>query len=548
MSQIVSCPHCKQAMQLPPGLTAAQVRCPGCKLIFTVPAVRPAVAAVPASAGNVTGVRGALAPCSRTQQGANAPRSPSNGQRGETGTTPPSWLDFRQWPTPLRLAPAGLLAFILLLFMIRDRFVGGETSEEEPETVAVELPVDPDPLLALKFQEANLTIGTLRFGLIMRKETDDNGRPKRLTFAEDGDTNNAVVSIDGDLFLFGKFAFGTGGSGRKGEHGGFTVDPTKELPILRGRLIDAAKPLPAEGGGRPRIGQSSLYRYDESKIEVTQTVEIVPGKQVSPGQTHRHLDTCLVRYRLDNRDQQPHRLGFRFVLDTFIGGNDGVPFTISGSLCDTSKDFALADQVPDFLQALERPNLTAPGTVAHLTLRLGGRLEPPNRVTLGHWINQLQWRVFQTPHVDWQFPIAPIADDSCVVLYWDAKEVPAGGHRELGFAYGLGHISSSEGDGQLGLTVGGSFRPGEEFMVTAYVHEPLPKQTASLELPRGLTRVEGEATQDVPPLPADAKSRNSPVTWKVKAARPGRYTLRVQTNNGLRQSQTVTVTSTGIFD
>jgi hypothetical protein len=133
-------------------------------------------------------------------------------------------------------------------------------------------------------------------------------------------------------------------------------------------------------------------------------------------------------------------------------------------------------------------------------------------------------------------------------LYWSEKEVAAGSHRELGFAYGLGNVSSGEGGGKLGLTVGGSFRPGEEFTVTAYVNEPLPRQTVTLVLPRGLSLVGGETTQNVPPLPAGAASRNSPVTWKVKSARPGRFTLRVRASNGVTQSQSVTVSSKGIFD
>jgi hypothetical protein len=267
----------------------------------------------------------------------------------------------------------------------------------------------------------------------MRKENDEKGNPKRLTFSEDGGTNNALVRIDGDSFLFGKFVFGFSKSGLKGDQRGFTADPARELPILHGRCIEPTKTLPKDADGRQRIGLQSVYRYDTQRIDVTQTVEIVPGEQIAPGQTRRHLDTCLVRYRLDNRDARPHRVAFRFVLDTFIGGNDGVPFTIPGEsgLCDKCKDFAPPSRVPDFIQALERPNLDNPGTVAHLTLRLGGQLESPDRVTLGHWINQLQWRAFEQPHVDWQFPVEPMHNDSCVVLYWNEKELSSGGHREL---------------------------------------------------------------------------------------------------------------------
>jgi len=467
----------------------------------------------------------------------------------------PTPLDFRQWHPALRLLPAGLLGFVLLIFMVHDRFVSGETEEEDPETPLVELPIDPNPLLDVKFQHGgDEQSGPMRFGLTMLKEKDDKGKPKRLTFSDRGDTNNALTQIDGESFLFGKFIVRTGVSTRKGDQGG-VPDLSRELPILRGSWREGRKPLGQDRTGRERIGQSSVYSYQPQHIEVTQTVEIAPGEQVAPGQTKRHLDTCLVRYRIENQDDKPHRVGFRFVLDTFIGGNDGVPFTIPGAsgLCDTSRDFPTSSSVPDFIQALERPSLENPGTVAHLTLRLGGRLDPPDRVTLGRWINQLQWKPGEEPHVDWLFPVLPMRDnvgqgDSGVVLYWDAKELPPKGHREMGFAYGLGHVSSGEGGGKLGLTVGGSFLPGEEFTVTAYVNEPLPRQTVSLELPRGLTRVDGEATRNVPPLPADAVSRNSPVTWKVKAARRGRYTLRVKASNGVTQTQAVTITSNGIFD
>jgi hypothetical protein len=471
-------------------------------------------------------------------------------------SSPSNPLDFRQWHPALRLAPAGMLAFVLLVFMVRDRFVNGETEPHEPEPApVVELPIDPDPLLAVKFQQAGGgQTGTLRFGLTMLKEVDDKGKPKKLTFQEDGNTNTTLAQIDGQSILFGKFVFGTGGSDRKGDQSGFTADPTKELPILRGSWRNSNIALGQDRKGRERIGQQAVYLYDLQKVEITQTVEIVPAEQVAPGQTKRQLNTCLVRYRIENQDNQPHRIGFRFVLDTFIGGNDGVPFTIPGEsgLCETTKDFAVPASVPDFIQALERPSLADPGTVAHLTLRLGGKIEPPSRVTLGHWVNQLQWRFGEDPHIDWDFPVKtmrePLPADSCVVLYWEPKDMPAGSSRDLGFAYGLGNVSSSEGGGKLGLTVGGSFRPGEDFTATAYVSDPLPRQTVTLELPRGLKLTSGEATQTVPPLPPDAASRNSPVTWKVRAPKAGRYTLRVKSSNGATQTQVVTITSSGIFD
>ena len=70
----------------------------------------------------------------------------------------------------------------------------------------------------------------------------------------------------------------------------------------------------------------------------------------------RLLDTCLVRYVIYQQGRTiGHKVGLRFLLDTYIGANDGVPFTIPGDkdLCDTYKDFDKPDKVPDFISALE---------------------------------------------------------------------------------------------------------------------------------------------------------------------------------------------------
>ncbi len=266
MSQLVSCPHCKRALQLPTGVSARQVRCPHCQGVFALlaPAPAPAPASVPLARAAVVPAPPPLPRPSamRTCPACQAPLAPQARACLECGhlvgkdaapaarpVPPPSAipasapaprLDFRQWPPALRLLPAGLLAFVLLVFMVRDRFVGGGPQEEEPEAPVVALPIDPDPLLAVKFQESpDPQLDTLRFGLTMLKEKDDKGKPKRLTFRDDGETHTALTQIDGETFLFGKFVFGTGGSGRKGDTAGFTPDPSKELPILRGTCRDA---------------------------------------------------------------------------------------------------------------------------------------------------------------------------------------------------------------------------------------------------------------------------------------------------------------------
>ena len=103
--------------------------------------------------------------------------------------------------------------------------------------------------------------------------------------------------------------------------------------------------------------------------------------------------------------------------------------------------------------------------------------------------------------VRWEVPIRPMEQanqpgrpkDSAVVMYWLPRELKPGEKREVGFSYGLGHVSSS--GGQLGLSVGGSKSPGGELTVVALVNNPQPGQKLQLKLPDGFTLVEGQAEQ-----------------------------------------------------
>jgi hypothetical protein len=261
-----------------------------------------------------------------------------------------------------------------------------------------------------------------------------------------------------------------------------------------------------------------------------------------PGPQSGLLDTCLVHYRITNEDTQPHRVGLRFMLDTYIGANDGVPFLIPGEsqLCNTDKVFATPDSVPDFIQACENDDLKDLGTIARIGLKVSG-LEPPSRVTLGAWPNT-ELRQYDKgcdqEKTRWNVPVLSmqIKHDSAVAIYWNEEELPAGESRDVGFTYGLGSVSSGEGKGRLALTAGGSFAPGGEFTVTAYVSNPTPGQLVTLKLPDGFTFQSGEATQKVPEL-TNAATRNSPVTWKVRAAQQaGEYQLRGTTSNGDTQT------------
>jgi hypothetical protein len=426
------------------------------------------------------------------------------------------------------LVPALLLALVVLAAIVRDYLTPPHAASAPPPDADT---VDAVPRIGLGFHEQPESDAleqvwmtdkhpTMRFGVIVLKDGQQpapGAYVRRLTFDPWGRTNNACLREGGkDERLFG----GPGGSWDE----------------------RAVKDWKDDQGTHD--GVRSVWVCDDWKVHVTQLVERVRGEQ------SRLIDTCRVRYQIANRDEQPHTLGIRFLLDTFIGANDGVPFTIPGdsALCDTMKDLpaqAADKKLPDFLQALEKPSLAQPGTIAHLRLKLEG-LEEPARVTLGAWPNEklaVLDRKAAGPMTVWAVPLVPLKslglNDSAITIYWEEKPLAPGAQREVGFEYGLWNLAS-QGD-RLAVTVDGAFRPRGELTVIAYVNRAGANadETATLELPTGFKLLEGDATQPVGQPAAGGKGASVPITWRVRAGATGRHELTVTTASGL--SQTVRV-------
>ncbi len=283
-----------------------------------------------------------------------------------------------------------------------------------------------------------------------------------------------------------------------------------------------------------------------------------------PGEQSARLDTCLIRYSLVNRDKVPHDVGIRFLLDTFIGDNDGVPFVIPGQagLCDTKRGFERPEDVPDYIQALEKDDFRHPGTVAQVQFRVKGALEAPSRVLLGGYpdapLRKMGFPQANGWYTGWDVPLVSIRAllksqdrpelDSAVTLYWDVKRLEPGGRRDVGFSYGLGQVASSDGD--LGLSVGGRTVRGGEFTLTAQRKSPGKDERLTLRVPQGALEVVGPAEQKVPPVDAGAARPISTVTWRLRALRTGRFSLTVESSSGVRQRQTVRIHAppTGVLD
>jgi hypothetical protein len=429
------------------------------------------------------------------------------------------------------LVPLAIFALILLIPLIHDLVLKPEARvASEPDLV------DLEPYVAIQYPSGTGS----RFGLVMLRERDpkNHDKLKRLTFDEYGRSNNTCVRVD--------------------------QDPPALFGSQPGAWVKVGEKLPDELG-HPRRGTASIWKLAARDIWVTQEVELVPGVQ------SRRLDTCLVRYMIKNRDAAPHSVGLRFMLDTFIGANDGVPFTIPGQrgLCDTMARFDRPEDVPDFIQALENEDLSNPGTVAYLQFRVSSQIESPSRVLLGGWPDQHLQLEFpppipqaRGPSTSWDVPYISMRElaqraerkgaranpDSAVTMYWDPREIPAGGSRVVGFTYGLGNVASGESGGRILLTVGGRLVHDGEFTLTALVHGPEPGESLQLTLPEGFKLLEGSLEQTVPAVEAGARRSDSPVTWRIRAGDDGAYELKVRSSTGTTQKLPITIRTRGVFD
>jgi hypothetical protein len=294
-----------------------------------------------------------------------------------------------------------------------------------------------------------------------------------------------------------------------------------------GRLLAQNQPLPS-ASGKKRNGFMSAYQL--GKLTITQEVEVVPTKAAA-GQKRR-LDSALVRYVVDNQDNEPHKVGVRVSFDVFIVSNDGALFAAPnqpGKILDGVE--LKGKQVPEYLQFLERPNLNNPGFVAHMTYNFGKSSPMPDRVcltNLGGLFAPNQWNI----------QILRAMGDSAMGFFWDPKDIAPKSKRNLAYAFGQGIAPNPEGDGRVTVVLGGSFEPGKLFTIAAHVQDPAPGQNLTLELPEGMQRLEGKQLQPVPPVGGDGGTL---VLWKARVLRPGQFPVRVHSSTGVTQTKIVTI-------
>jgi hypothetical protein len=298
-----------------------------------------------------------------------------------------------------------------------------------------------------------------------------------------------------------------------------------------GRFEVVNGPLPKGPGGKARTGTQTVWVLDN--LRVTQTMELHPSKSKGVGQK-RLMNNVLITYTFENKGAQPQNIGMRVYMDTYVIDNDGclfaAPVTHPGKILD---GVVLQEKtLPPYLQMLQRPDLKNPGYVAHLSLNVGSKYEKANKLILTR--HGVGFNVWEMPAIQAMF-------DSAIGIYWPVKELKAGGKREIAYAYGEGIAVAPESEGRFQMALGGSFEPGKVCSISAVVADPSLGQTLTLDLPKGMQRLEGKEVQPVAALSDDHEY--STVLWKARVVEPGAHTIRIRSSTGVTLTKIVTITA-----
>lgn len=387
-------------------------------------------------------------------------------------------------PLGLHLLPAILLGLAVALVMIYDLVrplqngSGGNGGG----------PREPASLSGLNLQFHEKRHGS--FGLEITGVPDPThpGQLKRITYDDRGAGDNIIVKIDDFEYFMSQESLG------------------------RTRKI---RPL-SEG----RIGQTYSLFFKESQVEVEQRVELVKGPT---GQ----MDTCLIDFTITNHDKtNVHDVGLRVLMDTYIGGNDGVPFTIPGrkGFLNTMEEFR-EKQIPDYIEAIENPdNPSDLGTIVRLGLKNlnfgGGNLEP---------VDRLRICLYPGSQTKWDWEMKPMnkgsKKDSCVAIYWATVKMNPGEVRHLGYTYGLSELSIGTGESPMALSAPALVLPNSEMLVTAYVWNVRKGSKIEIDLPAEFKLASNESAVKTI---EETSSERVQVSWRVKTTKAGVFEIKTR--------------------
>lgn len=172
----------------------------------------------------------------------------------------------------------------------------------------------------------------------------------------------------------------------------------------------------------------SSYCIFGNKVEVKQKISIVKGL------TTDNYDTLKIEYRAKNFDSKPHRVGLRLLFDTYLGDNDGAPFSVPGMGSVTTDTSLKGGQIPDYWYVFD--SISKPTVSAMSTMRLSGYIEP-DEVVFSNWDRLYHSRWESTIKQGRKFKVFLGGKDSACAIYWNPVILVSGQEQKYAVTYGI---------------------------------------------------------------------------------------------------------------
>ena len=183
-------------------------------------------------------------------------------------------------------------------------------------------------------------------------------------------------------------------------------------------------------------GDTCVTTATIDEVEIKQIISIV---QDPSSQTQSLIS---INYSYRNISEHQKSVGFRVMLDTMLGDNDGAPFAVGRYRIVSEREYR-GNKVPKSYQATD--SFEESTQMASGYLNINGRI--PDKIQFADWssIHGSGWDYEITPGCE-------ILGDSAVAVYFCEKDTSAGAGETVGTSYGA---SSQLWDGDLNWEDGG---------------------------------------------------------------------------------------------
>ncbi len=232
----------------------------------------------------------------------------------------------------------------------------------------------------------------------------------------------------------------------------------------------------------------SVLEYDS--IIISQILSLVKGK------TTGNFDTVKIEYVIENKDKIAHNVEVKLILDTYLGRNDGAPFSVPSIGIITSDTMLSAEKLPEFWYALD--DIREPSISAIGVLKVEG-YPLPTKVLFTNWPNLYYsklWVPKLQPGRKFKSSIVTGTDSACAI-YWGPVKILAGETFKCCFLYGIYGVTLQSAElFDIAVAVPKKVKQGSNFVVTCDIQNKAELSIDTLEvkllLPEEIAVVEPE--------------------------------------------------------